>query len=145
MTKMAEFGFDKSKRQLARKLAGYAPSLYPVIDAKKTERAITKNEEFQEIMKKKDITKERLAEEMKRLAFNSMSPIRPSMPDNEVRRRTVGMGIGIYGGFPDKRIDIHQQSAHIDLTVEDLKSLEEYNKEKIIEGEIIEEEDLETL
>ena len=128
--------------ECARK-AGYA-----ITNAKQRAHELKKNPTIrtamQEALIEKGLDFDSIAGEAKRLALDSRPPFAPDMPDNEVRRRTLEMVGKMHDVFPSHKVDIRKTEARYDLTATDLKRLDDWDAEKIIDAEIIEEEDIES-
>lgn len=84
--------------------------------------------------------------EHKRITFEAMHPFSKTMPDNEVRRRAIGMAYDIFDVKPPKKIEVGRaEQIETELELEDVLRIEEYTGEELIDAEIIEEKDDEEL
>lgn len=135
---LAKAGFDLKKRADCAKKAKYP---FPHQAAYKILRSPRVNELMQEEMIRQGYTPTEVIAELKRLSFDSMNPFRSKMPDNAERRKSIKMGLELFDAFPAQKIDIRKTEAHFDLSIEDVKKLdEELGRETVIDIEPIEEE-----
>lgn len=135
----AKTGFDPKKKTDCAKRADYP---FPAQSAYKILRSPRVNELMQKEMIDQGYTPQEAIAELKRLSFQSMNPFRPKMPDNAERRKSIKMGLDMFDAFPAQKIDIRKTEAHFELSIEDVKKLdEELGRETVIEAEVVEEEE----
>jgi hypothetical protein len=122
-----------NKRQAAI-IAGYAPSTASIMAKRLTDR-LSCNRIFIEEAQRQGLTIEAIIGEIKRGTTQAMHPQYPSQPDNFNRRAYTDMAVKIYGGYAPTKYDIRAESRElsIDLTVEDLRKLEQDTGEKFLD------------
>lgn len=99
-----------------------------------------------EAMQKADFTIDKTVAEHKRLAFESMNPFSKNMPDNETRRKSIGMAYDLFDVKPPKKVEVGRaDQVETELELEDVLRIEEYTGEELIDAEVIEEKDDEEL
>lgn len=97
-------------------------------------------------MDKADFTIDKIVEEHRRITFEATNPFRPNQPDNEVRRKSIGMMYDILDAKPPKKIEVGKaEQLEVELDLDDIVRLEEYTGEELIEGEVVDDEELEPL
>lgn len=135
----AKTGFDLKKKTECARRAEYP---FPAQAAYKIVHSSRVNDLIKEEMIRQGYTPEKIIEELDRLSFKSVNPFRPNMPDNKERRESIKMGLQLFDAFPAKKIDISKTETHFDLTLEEVKKLdEELGRETIFEAEVVKEEE----
>jgi phage terminase small subunit len=121
-----------NKRQAAIQ-AGYAPCTASIMAKRLTDR-LSCNRFFIEEAQRQGLTIEAIIGEIKRGTTQAMHPQYQSQPDNFNRRAYTDMAVKIYGGYAPTKYDVRSESRElsIELTVEDIRKLEEDTGEKII-------------
>ncbi len=123
-----------NKRQAAIQ-AGYAPSTASIMAKRLTDR-LSCNKIFIEEMQKQGLTVEAIIGEIKRGMTEGMHPQHPDQPDNFNRRAYTDMAVKIYGGYAPTKVDVHKESleARYEMTPRDIKRLEDYKREQLLDG-----------
>lgn len=122
-----------NKRQAAIQ-AGYAPSTASIMAKRLTDR-LSCNRIFIEEMQRQGLTVKAVIGEIKRGMTEGMHPQHPDQPDNFNRRAYTDMAVKIYGGYAPTKVDVHKESleARYELTVKDIKRLDEYKAEQLLD------------
>jgi len=136
----AATGFDETRQKECLLKAGYSKST-----AKTGANRILNMPVYREFilgeLEKQNISAERVVSKIDEL-LDCKHPFRSNMPDNKEQRETVKMLLQVMDAFPPKKVDIRKTEARYELTGEDLERLnkENWGDEKVIEGEVVEEE-----
>ena len=137
----ARTGFDMKKKTDCARRAKYpfpAQSAYKILNSPRV------NEAMQKVMIEEGYTPQEAIKELKRLSFDSMNPFRPKQPDNTERRKSIKMGLELFDAFPAQKVDIRKTEAYFELTVEDVKKLDnDLGRKTPIDAEVVEEEEVE--
>ncbi len=135
----AKTGFDPKKKTECARRAEYP---WPAQAAHKIVHSQRVNDLFKNEMIRQGYTPEKVITELKRLSFDCMNPHSDKMPDNKERRESVKMGLQLFDAFPAKKIDIRKTEAHIELSLEEVRKLdEELGRKTIIDVDPTEEEE----
>ncbi|MCK4828758.1 hypothetical protein KA005_74190 [bacterium] len=93
-----------------------------------------------------EFTIDKIVDEHKKITFEAMNPFRPNQPDNEVRRKSIGMAYDLLDVKPPKKVEVGRaEQVETELELEDVLRIEEYTEEELIDAEVIEDKDDEEL
>lgn len=142
ITEWANMGFPKEaeKKAIALRIAGYTGNS-PATQA----RNIINNPQnvkcIRFLMEKYDMGFPDLLKKHKEI-LNATHPFRPKQQDREVQRKGLDMAYKLGDYYPAQKVDIKKRTdASYSLNVRDIKRIEDCTGEKIIDAEIIEEEE----
>lgn len=141
----AESGFDERKKAECAYKAGYSMK-YAQDRANQILNNPKINDLLQQIMAERGLELEMVVDEHKRILTSGMHPFRPKQPDNIARLKAIDMAYKGYDVMPSTKVDVHKTvDAKYNMTIEDVRKMEEVTGEKIIDAETIEEDDIEPL
>lgn len=138
-------GFDERKKAECAMMAGYSPR-YAQDRANQILNNPKLNDLLQQIMADRGLELEEVVDEHSRILTSGMHPFRPKMPDNMARLKAIDMAYKAFDVMPSAKVDIHKTvDAKYNMTIEDVRKMEQVTGEKIIDAKIVEEDDIEPL